>query len=28
VYVRGLYTDYTGNTNRVTQSPAYFFVMN
>jgi LysM repeat protein len=27
VYVRGLYTDYTGNTNRVTQSPAFFFVM-
>ena len=27
VYVRGLYTDSTGNTNRITQSPAYFFVM-
>jgi LysM repeat protein len=27
VFVRGLYTDYTGNTNRVTQSPAFFFVM-
>jgi LysM repeat protein len=28
VYVRGQYTDYTGNTARITGSPAFFFVMN
>jgi hypothetical protein len=27
VYVRGQYTDFTGNINRITQSPAFFFVM-